>query len=176
MYNVHSAYKIQSNMTNVQKDTTLMHTIVLSSQSAPMFSHELETLVKLNRWVVHPTEWLRDWDPWSIFQLKDKSFFFEHECIFVWERHISMNAVCKWFFIYSCISEAFFDLTCKWTLDTSRIGQLLFPFFNKYSSSTLHDILELSDTSALRHYCFIRFFENRLQNPKNCKYIFHQAH
>ena len=56
MYNVHSAYKIQSNMTNVQKDTTLMHTIVLSSQSAPMFSHELETLVKLNRWVGHPKE------------------------------------------------------------------------------------------------------------------------
>ena len=41
----------------------------------------------------------------------------------------------EWFFIYSCISEAF-DLTCKWTLDTSKIGQLLFPFFDKYSSST----------------------------------------
>ena len=64
MYNVHGEYKIQSNVTNVQKDTTqtLMHTIVLSSQSAPVqgtsavFSHELETLVKLNRWVGHPKE------------------------------------------------------------------------------------------------------------------------
>ena len=75
MYNVHGEYKIQSNVTNVQKDTTqtLMHTIVLSSQSAPMSSHELETLVKLNRMMGGLSQRMN----------KRLSFFFEHECIFV---------------------------------------------------------------------------------------------